>query len=74
MGGACGMEDKKNACRILVGVSEGKRPIRRTRCRWKDNIKMGIGWDDQDWILPARETCTNLRLSNKKRPGNFVTT
>jgi len=39
MGGACGMEDNKNACSILVGVSEGKRPLRRTRCRWKDMLR-----------------------------------
>jgi hypothetical protein len=72
MGEACGMEEKKNACRILVGVSEGKRPLRRTRFRWKDNFKMDIGWDDLDWILPALQTCSEPSAS-KKRPGNFVT-
>jgi hypothetical protein len=24
MGGACGMEEKKNACRVFVGVFEGR--------------------------------------------------
>jgi hypothetical protein len=37
-----------NAYRILVGKSEGKRPLGRPRHRWVDNIKMDlreIGWD-----------------------------
>jgi hypothetical protein len=47
------MEAKRNTCRILVGKSKGKRPLRRLRHRWKDNIKMDlreIGWDSRDWI------------------------
>ena len=28
--------------RVLVGKPEGKRPLGRTRRRWKDNIKMDI--------------------------------
>jgi hypothetical protein len=42
------MREKRNACRILVGKSEGKRPLGRPRRRWVDNIKMDlreIGWD-----------------------------
>jgi hypothetical protein len=34
--------EKKNACRILIGNPEGKRPLGRPRHRWEDNIKMGI--------------------------------
>jgi hypothetical protein len=40
-----------NAYRILVGKSEGKRPLGPRR--WVDNIKMDlreIGWDGLDWI------------------------
>jgi hypothetical protein len=37
---------------VLVGKPEGKRPLRRPRCRWEANIKMdlqevgcgGVGW------------------------------
>jgi hypothetical protein len=46
------MGAKRNAYRILVGNSEGKRPLGRTRCRWLDNMKMDlseIGWGDVDW-------------------------
>jgi hypothetical protein len=41
------MGEKRNACRILVGMSEVKRPLGRPRRRWVDNIKMDlreIGW------------------------------
>jgi hypothetical protein len=47
------MGEKRNACRILVGNSEVKRPLGRPRRRWEDNIKMDlreIGWGDMDWI------------------------
>jgi transposase len=47
------MREKWNAYRILVGKSEGKRPLGRPRCRRLDNIKMDlrdIGWDGVDWI------------------------
>jgi hypothetical protein len=36
-----------------VGKPEGKRPLGRPRCRWVDNIKMGlieIGLDRMDWF------------------------
>jgi hypothetical protein len=45
--------EKRNVYRVLVGKSRGKRPLRRPRCRWEDNIKMDlreIGWGVVDWI------------------------
>jgi hypothetical protein len=47
------MGEKRNVYRLLVGKPEGKRPLRRPRHRWVDNIKMDlveIGWGDVDWI------------------------
>jgi hypothetical protein len=47
------MEEKRNACRVLVGKPEQKRPLGRCRHRWENNIKMDlteIGWGDIDWI------------------------
>jgi hypothetical protein len=43
----------RNAHRILVGRPEGKRPLRRPRHRWVDNIIIDlrvIGWNGLDWI------------------------
>jgi hypothetical protein len=45
------MVAKRNAYRILVGKSEGKRPLGQPRRRWVDNIKMDlreIGWGCTD--------------------------
>jgi hypothetical protein len=44
---------KKNACRMLVGKPEGKRPLGRPRCMWVNNIKRDLRetvWDVWDWI------------------------
>jgi hypothetical protein len=41
------MGEKRNAYSILVGKSEGKRPLGRSRRRWVDNTKMvwiGLIW------------------------------
>jgi hypothetical protein len=41
------MGEKRGAYRILVGRSEGRRPLGRPRRIWKDNIKMNlqeVGW------------------------------
>jgi hypothetical protein len=45
--------EKRNAYKILVGKTEGKRPLGRPRRRWVDSIKMclrEIGWDVLDLI------------------------
>jgi hypothetical protein len=45
------MEEKRNAYRLFVGKSEGKRPLGRPRRRWVDNIKVDlleIGWGGVD--------------------------
>jgi hypothetical protein len=34
---------EKNACKMLVGKPEGKRPLVRRGCIWEDNIKMDLG-------------------------------
>ena len=33
---------RKNVYRVLLGKPEGKRPLRRLRRRWEDNIKMDL--------------------------------
>jgi hypothetical protein len=52
------MREKRNAYRSLVGKPEGKRPLRRPRRRWVDNIRMDlreVGWGDVDWIGLAQD-------------------
>jgi len=36
------MGEDRSVHRVLVGKPEGKRPLRRPRRRWEDNIKMDI--------------------------------
>jgi hypothetical protein len=36
------MGKKRNAYRILMGKPEVKRPLRRPRHRWVDNIKIDL--------------------------------
>jgi hypothetical protein len=53
---------RRNACGILVGKAEEKKPLRRPRHRWVDNMKMDlreIGWVDMD--------CTGLAQERGKR-------
>ena len=48
------MEQSRDAYRVLVGNPEGKRPLRRPRYIWEDNIKMNLkeaGYDPGDWIV-----------------------
>jgi hypothetical protein len=45
--------ERRNAYRILVGKSEGKRPLGRPRRKWVDNIKIDlreISWDGSIWL------------------------
>jgi hypothetical protein len=46
------LSDRKGSCRIVVGISEGKRPLGRSRRSWEDNSKRGlqkldegVGWE-----------------------------
>jgi hypothetical protein len=36
------MREKRNAYRILAGKFEGRRPLRRPKYRWEDDIKMDL--------------------------------
>ena len=48
------MGEGRGVHRLLVGKPEGKRPLRRPRRRWEDNIKMDlqedVGCGCMDWI------------------------
>jgi hypothetical protein len=40
---------KRNACKILMGKPEGKRPLGRTRRSLVDSIKIGLKKVRRDW-------------------------
>jgi hypothetical protein len=47
------MEEERNVYRVLMGKTEGKRPLGRPRCRWEDRIRIHhteIGWESVYWI------------------------
>jgi hypothetical protein len=49
------MGERRGVYTVLVGKSEGKKPLGRPRRRWEDNIKMDlqeVGWGHggMDWI------------------------
>jgi hypothetical protein len=41
-GHAARMREERNGYRFLVGKPEGKRPLRRPRRRWVDNIRIDL--------------------------------
>jgi hypothetical protein len=52
------MEEKRNAYRLLVGKSEGRRSLGRPKRRWLDNIRLDlfeVGWSNVDWIGVAQD-------------------
>jgi hypothetical protein len=70
--------DGRDVYRVLVGRPKGKRPLRRPRNRWEDNIKMNlreIGIDGANWIQLAQDrvrwqafvnTMMNLQVPYKR--------
>ena len=69
------MERCRSVFKILTGKPTGKRPLGKTRCRWKDIIRMGlkeIGINTRNWIDSAQDNdywrsvvnaALNLRVS-----------
>jgi len=59
MGGTCGTHrGGGDVYRVLLGKSEGKRPLGRPRLRWKDNVKLDLremGTDGANWIRLAQD-------------------
>jgi len=50
--------ERRGIYRVLVGKSEGKRPLGRPRHSWVDNIKMDlqeVGCGGMEWIKLAQD-------------------
>jgi hypothetical protein len=59
------MGEDRGVHRVLVGKSEGKRPLGRPRRRWKDNIKMDLQEVEGgrgDWMELAQDRDRSLAL------------
>jgi hypothetical protein len=77
------MGEERGVHRVLVGKPEGKRPLGRSRCRLKDNMKMNlqeVGGGCEDWMELAQDRdrwralvsmVKNLRVP--KNAENFLT-
>ena len=48
------MGERRSTYMVLVGKSEGKKPLGKSKCRWKeDNIQMDLGcgvWAGLIWL------------------------
>ena len=59
MGGACSTyAERRSVYRVLVGKSEGKRPLWRPRHIWEDNIEIDlqeVGCWGTGWIKLAQD-------------------
>jgi len=52
------MGEGRGVYRVLVGKPDGKRPLRRPRRRWEDNIKMDlqeVGGSCGEWMELAQD-------------------
>jgi hypothetical protein len=52
------MGEERGVYKVLVGKTEGNRPLGRPRRRWEDNIKMDlqeVGCGGMDWIGLAQD-------------------
>jgi hypothetical protein len=68
------MGEERKLYSVLVGMSEGKRPLGRPRHRWEDGIRMDLresSWRSVEWIHLAQDkerwrtllnTVMNLRV------------
>jgi len=82
-GNVARMGEERGVYSVLVGKSEGKRPLGRLRCRWVDNIMMDlqkVGCGFMDWTGLVQDidrwrmllsAVMNLRVP--RNAGNFLT-
>jgi hypothetical protein len=65
--------EERGVYRALVGKTEGKRPLRRPRRRWEDNIKIDLQevglWTGLSWL--RIETVAGTCASGNVRSGSI---
>jgi hypothetical protein len=61
------MGEMRNAYKIFPGNPEGKRPLRRPKCRGGNNVRMNlreVDWEGVDWIHLAQDRDQRWSLVN----------
>jgi hypothetical protein len=69
------MGEGRGVYRILVGRTEGKRPLGRPRRKWEDNIKMNlreIGIDGANWIQLAQDRVQWRACEHGNEPSSSI--
>jgi len=72
---------RRGVYRVLVGKSEGRRPLGRPRRTWEGNNKMDlqeVGWRVINWIHLAQDrdrwqVLLNTEINLPYGAGNFLT-
>jgi hypothetical protein len=76
MGGACSKHRSDEECVHNFGLKTcRKKPLRRPRRRWKDNIKIAlkeIWWEGVDWIHMAQDKDRWRYLLGFIKGGEFL--
>ena len=70
-GHIAGMEQSRNAYRVLVGKPEGKRPLGRPRHRWEDHLKMDLKEMELDGPCSSSGPLAELCKSGNETPSSF---
>jgi hypothetical protein len=66
------MGAKRNAYIILVEKLAGKRPLGRSRRRWKDNVKMDLKWDGVVWTGSGYESVEGSCENGNELSGYLI--
>ena len=69
------MEKGRGVHKVLVGKTEGKRPLGRPRHRWEGNIKMDlqeVGRGCGDWMELVGTCEYGNELSGSTKCGEFL--
>jgi hypothetical protein len=77
------IRDRRGVYSVLVGEPQGRRPLRRPRRRWKDNIMMDlqeVGFWYVDWMELSQDrnrwralVSTVMNFLVPENAGNFLT-